>query len=206
MELTEEKRELRRLALARRGALDAPGRAAAELALCRLLAALPELREARTVLGYAAVGSECDLAALYGTLAERGVTLAFPVCGEGGQMEAFVPAGPLIPGRFSIPEPDPARSRLLAPEELDAVLVPCAAFDGGGGRLGRGGGYYDRYLPRCPRAKAILTAFEAQRLDRVPRASHDLGFSVLVTEAGVFRKKYATGLFRSDNTEKTGNA
>lgn len=187
MDISSEKKELRRLALGRRDALGARERAGASLAICRLLAALPELSGVKTVLGYAAVGSECSLAALYETLAARGVTLAFPVAGPGGGMEAFVPAGPLVPGRFSIPEPDPAVSRRLAPEELDAVLVPCAGFDGEGGRLGRGGGYYDRYLLRCTRSEAILTAFEAQRLPRVPREEHDLGFSLLVTEAGVFR-------------------
>ena len=188
MDASTEKKELRRLALARRDALCEKPRAAAGAEICRLLAELPELREARTVLGYVAVGSECDLAALYEALAARGVRLAFPVCGADGRMEAFIPGGELVPGRFSIPEPDPAVSRRLAPEELDAVLVPCAAFDENGTRLGRGGGYYDRYLPRCARTKAILTAFEAQRLPRVPCEAHDLRFSVLVTEDGVFRK------------------
>ena len=188
MELAEKKRELRRLALGRRDALSASERAAASRAVCRSLEELPELRGAKTVLGYAAVGSECDLAALYASLAERGVTLAFPVCGEDGRMEAFVPAGALVPGRFSIPEPDPAASRRLAPEELDAVLVPCAGFDAEGKRLGRGGGYYDRYLARCPQAAAILTAFETQRLAYVPFGEHDMSFSVLVTENGVLRR------------------
>ena len=185
MDASTEKKELRRLALARRDALCAESRAAASAEICRLLAELPELERAGTVLGYAAVGSECDLAALYEAL---GVSLAFPVCGTDGRMEAFIPAGALVPGRFSIPEPDPSVSRRLAPEELDAVLVPCAAFDESGRRLGRGGGYYDRYLPRCPRARAILTAFEAQRLPRVPCEAHDRSFSLLVTEQGVFRK------------------
>ena len=120
-------------------------------------------------------------------LAARGVTLAYPVAGEGGQMEAYVPGGALVPGRFSIPEPQAETSLRLTPEELDAGFVPCAGFDGEGKRLGRGGGYYDRYLLRCPQAAAILTAFEAQRLLDVPREAHDLSFSLLVTEAGVFR-------------------
>ena len=188
MDASTEKKELRCLALARRDALCAKPRAAASAEICRLLAELPELREARRVLGYAAVGSECDLSALYETLSARAVCFAFPVCGADGRMEAFIPAGELVPGRFSIPEPDPAVSDRLAPEELDAVLVPCAAFDENGKRLGRGGGYYDRYLPRCLRAKAILTAFEAQRLPQVPCEAHDLSFSLLVTEKGVFRK------------------
>ena len=103
-------------------------------------------------------------------------------------MEAYVPDGPLVPGPFGIPEPDPLHSRLLPPEELDAVLVPCVGFDAEGNRLGHGGGYYDRYLRRCPQTAAILTAFETQRLERVPREEHDLSFSVLVTENGVLRR------------------
>ncbi|MBQ3481001.1 MAG: 5-formyltetrahydrofolate cyclo-ligase [Oscillospiraceae bacterium] len=189
MALAEKKKESRRLALSRRDALGTETRAEASAAISRLLAGLDELRTAKTVLGYVPVGSECDLGALYEALRERGVTLAFPVTGERGAMEAFVPCGALIPGRFAIPEPDPARSRCLAPEELDAVLVPCAAFDAEGNRLGRGGGFYDRFLLRCPRAAAILTAFEAQRLPQIPREAHDLSFSLLVTETGVFRPK-----------------
>ena len=187
MKLTEEKKELRRLALAQRDALSAEERDRASLVLCRLLAALPELRGAKTVLGYVPVGSECDLRALYETLHALGKELAFPVTGKGGEMEAYVPGGALVPGRFGVPEPVPARSRKLAPEKLDAVLVPCVGFDGEGRRLGHGGGHYDRFLARCPQAVAILTAFEAQCLECVPCEEHDISFSLLVTEAGVFR-------------------
>ena len=191
MELSERKKESRRLALSRRDALGAQARAEASAAICRFLAGLDELRGARSVLGYVPVGSECDLGALYETLGAQGVTLAFPVAGEGGRMEAFVPRGAFVPGRFSIPEPNPSCSQRLAPEDLDAVLVPCAAFDAGGNRLGRGGGYYDRFLVRCPQAAAILTAFEAQRIPQVPCEAHDRSFALLVTEAGVFRKQEA---------------
>ena len=187
MDVTAEKTILRRLALSRRGAMTPEARAEASLAVCRSLASLPELTDAKRVLCYCSVGSECDLSALYETLRGRGVTLAFPVTAQDGRMEAYVPRAALVPGLFSIPEPDPARSEHLPPEELDAVLVPCVGFDAKENRLGHGAGYYDRYLRRCPQAKAILTAFETQRLERVPCEEHDLSFSLLVTEAGVFR-------------------
>ena len=82
---------------------------------------------------------------------------------------------------------------LLKEDRLSEISEAIAAdyimaFDENGTRLGRGGGYYDRYLPRCARAKAILAAFEPQRLPRVPCEAHDLSFSLLVTEKGVFRK------------------
>ena len=187
MDVPSEKEALRRLALSRRRALEPHSRTEKSRAICRTLAALEELSGAQRVLGFLAVGSECDLNALYETLRGRGVALAFPVTAQDGRMEAFVPDAPLVPGLFSIPEPDPQRSVYVPPEELDAVLVPCVGFDAAGGRLGHGGGYYDRYLRRCPQAAAILTAFEVQRLESVPREEHDLSFSVTVTEAGVFR-------------------
>ena len=188
MTLPEEKTALRALALSRRDALPPALRAEKSLALCRALETLPELASAQTVLAYVPSGSECDLTSLCALLLSRGVTLAFPRTFPDGTMEAAVPRGAMTPGRFGIPEPDPAASDLVAPAALDAVLVPCVGFDASLARLGHGKGYYDRFLPRCPRAAAVLTAFEAQRLSSVPREAHDLSFSLLVTEAGVFRK------------------
>ena len=139
------------------------------------------------MLGYIPAGSECDLRPFYETLRQRGVTLAFPVTAADGGMEAYVPVGDLVPGLFGVPEPDPLLSRRLEPEALDAVLVPCVGFDASLRRLGHGMGFYDRYLARCGRAAAILTAFEVQLLACVPTEPHDRAFSVLVTERGVFR-------------------
>ena len=188
MEAKKEKDTCRALALSRRRTQSADERRERSLALCRLLESLPELRGAGTVLGYIPAGSECDLRPFYDTLRQKGVSLAFPVTAADGGMEAYVPEGDLAPGLFGVPEPDPLLSRRLTPEELDAVLVPCVGFDGALRRLGHGMGFYDRYLARCRRAAAILTAFEAQRLVHVPTEPHDRAFSVLVTEWGVFRK------------------
>ena len=188
MERQAEKAACRALALSRRRALAPEERRARSLQICRALEGLEELRGLRTVLGYVPSGSECDLRPFYETLRKRGVSVAFPVTLSGGEMEAYVPVGPLLPGRCGIPEPDAAVSRLIPPEELDAVLVPCVGFDDTLCRLGHGMGYYDRYLPRCTRAAAILTAFEAQRLERVPTEPHDFFFRAAVTEKGVFRK------------------
>ena len=181
-----EKQNLRREALARRDALGERERDAKSLRLCRALDTLGELRGARLVLCYCPHGSECDLSLLYASLRERGVTLAFPAAGADGTMEAYVPGAALIRGRFGIPEPDPARSRLVDPAELDAVLVPCAGFDGALHRLGHGGGYYDRYLPRCERALRVCAAFACQERPSVVRGTHDLRMQRIVTESDVF--------------------
>ena len=67
------------------------------------------------------------------------------------------------------------------------MIVPCVGFDQNGGRLGHGGGYYDRYLAKCPAAKRICVAFEAQRLDRAASEKNDVDPQIIVTEEKIYR-------------------
>ena len=177
------KQEQRALALAARRALSPEERAEKSTAICRIL---EELGLTGPVLSYMAMPEEPDLSGLHRALARRGVAVALPLCVGKGVMEARLPRGPLRPGPYGIREPDPAVSELLPPEEIGAVLVPCVAFDGYGNRLGHGAGYYDRYLPLCPRARLICVGFEAQRLPLVETDAHDRRMRALVTEAGFF--------------------
>lgn len=89
----------------------------------------------------------------------------------------------LRPGYCGIAEPDAGRLSPVDPSGIDVVLVPGVVFDGFGGRLGYGGGYYDRFLTNdAPRALRIGLAFEIQVIDRVPVLAHDVKVHYLVTE------------------------
>ncbi len=182
----EEKQVQRAACLARREALSCEERAAFSAAICRHLTELPALQTAKVIFSYMAAGAEADLAAFYRWATEAGKTLAFPVSYPRGRMEAYAPKGPesWARGRYGILAPIPERSRRLDPQELDAVILPCVGFDAAGRRLGRGGGYYDRYLPQCPQAFRVLVAFEAQRLDAVAVDPHDQPAQAVVTESG----------------------
>lgn len=186
--MEREKEAQRALALARRRALTAAERATHSAAICEHLATLPILQNAKRILSYMATPDEADLSAFHTRAAGEGKTLAFPVSGPDGRMAAYVPHGPdsWEEGRFGIRSPLPECSRLMAPEELDAVILPCVAFDSQGRRLGHGGGYYDRYLPQCPHAARVLVAFEVQRLDRITTEPTDQRTPVAVTERGLF--------------------
>ena len=95
----------------------------------------------------------------------------------------------LKPGYCSIPEPDPDSAVLLNPQEIDVVIVPGSVFDHNGGRLGYGGGFYDRFLAnQAPAPFRVALAFELQVIDdSLPLASHDQPLDCLVTEKRTFR-------------------
>lgn len=115
--------------------------------------------------------------------------VAFPLCRSDGSMEARTAdsgvgfACMLKPGAFGIREPKEDCSRPVRPEDIDLVVVPCVAFDGHGGRIGHGKGFYDRYLPQLrPDAEKILIAFEAQRLPEVKTVPTDFPIRRMITE------------------------
>ncbi len=182
---TLSKDALRAQAKAARAALSAAERARRSEALCRRLSALPPLWEARTILSYCAVGAEVNLQPLHKALQRAGKRLCFPMVLGEGVMEGCLPAPPegFCAGPFGIPKPQGAS---VAPEDIDLILAPCLAFDARGTRLGMGGGYYDRYLARCPRALVIAVGFECQRVERLPREIFDRPVSAAVTEDGVY--------------------
>lgn len=186
--MEREKQAQRERCKTRLYGLFAKERAEYSTAICGYLMALPALQGVKMILSYRATELEADLSDFHAWALARGKTLAFPVSYPGGHMEAYVPQSPESweQGRYGILSPIPERSRLVEPGELDAVILPCVGFDGQWRRLGHGGGYYDRYLPRCPRAVRVLAAFEAQRLERVETGTTDQSVHTLVTEQGVF--------------------
>ena len=185
------KAEERAQALAARRALTADERREKSQAICRRLLQLPALETADVILSYMADRDEVDLSPLHEALWTQGKTLAFPVSGPAGHMEAWTPAGSgaMSKGRFGIWEPDTAQAKPVTPGEIGLALIPCVAFDRALTRLGHGAGYYDRYLERCDGAVLVAVAFEAQRLDRVTAEAHDRVMDIAVTENGVYRRE-----------------
>lgn len=186
------KRAARVRALAARDALPPAERALLSAAICARAAALPELRRAQTVLLFASFRSEVDTGALLAEMLARGATVALPRVLAPRVLEAVRvadPAADLAPGAWGIPEPRPGLP-VIEPGGFDAVVVPGAAFSASGARCGYGGGFYDAYLPRLragtPR---VALAFEAQLVDDLPTAAHDVPVDVIVTEARTIRPR-----------------
>ena len=187
--LREAKQAMRTAVASVRDALDPAWRAGASAALVDRIAALPTFVDARTVLLTAPFRSEWDSRPLIVRSLAAGKIVALPRVDEGARMlelrPIVDPSRDIVAGYRGLPEPSPGCERVPA-ASVDLVLVPGIAFDRSGGRLGYGGGYYDRLLPVLPaRAARVAGAFSAQIVDAVPSAPHDITMDTVVTEAGV---------------------
>jgi len=179
---------LRKLALSKRDNLSQAQREEFSGTIAKTLLSLPEIEKADIIMCYRSFRSEADTAEIVENLFQLGKTLCFPVCEKAGIMHAFSPIdeNSWIAGRIGIMEPDREKSRLIAPEDIELLICPLVAFDNQKNRIGYGGGYYDRYLPRCEKAVKIGIAFEAQRVEKIDPDQYDKAMDIIITEEKVY--------------------
>ncbi len=156
--------------------------AAASEAIIERLSSQSVFREARRILFYAAVKGEPRLDKLIVETLAAGKVVALPRFDSQNQCygAAIVESvSGLQRARFGILEPSPF-APLLPLNQLDLALVPGVAFDVGGGRLGRGKGFYDRLLVSVTAVKCGV-ALDHQLEPNIPREAHDLIMDCIVT-------------------------
>ena len=187
MPTSPSKGDLRKIALDARDAMDAAVRVAASEKLAAR--GLPfEIAAGTIVSGYSPIRSELDPAPLMRKLAEQGARLALPAVMARGKslvFRAWSPGDRLTLGPLGILEPSPAMAELIP----DVMLVPCAAFDRLGHRIGYGAGHYDFTLAHLRKVKPITTvgvAFAAQEIKAVPALAHDVALDYVLTEKKAF--------------------
>lgn len=186
-----DRNTLRRTVLARRDRLDDTERRRKGSRITSRLLAMPVLHNAATVFIYVHYRSEVPTRELISrllTLKKRvAVPRTVPAAGRLLAVAITDPDTQLRPGYRGIPEPWPAAAATCRPEEIDAVIVPGSVYDRYGGRLGYGGGYYDRFLAQdAPGAVRVAPAFELQLVGRVPVEPHDQLMDFVVTENTIY--------------------
>ena len=179
-----DKTRLRRRLRALRRDLAQDGQKAAERAAA--LAPLHRWPAAPIVAGYRAAGYEIDPAPLLRRLAAHGARILFPAVTARDAPLVFreaVSDDRLVADLAGLPAP-PAWAAARVPE---LVITPLLAFDRAGGRLGQGGGFYDRTLRDLRRAGAVTAvglAFAGQEVDRAPMGPLDERLDGVLTERG----------------------
>lgn len=185
--LKHDKSGLRAWARERIAALPASDRAQAAEALSARVAEWQTYKNAKTVACFASDLEEIDTDPLLRRILDDGKVLVLPfIVGEGKDaMMVFAPVKDLekdlAEGAFGIREPAPAARTGESPEP-DLILAPGLAFDPRGGRLGKGKGFYDRYLAGRTAMKAGL-CFDVQITEKnLPLDAHDQLMDAVLTD------------------------
>lgn len=151
-------------------------------AMCRSLLTSCSYRQAKTIFCFVSHGKEPDTYPFLEKVLADGKTLCVPLCKAQGEMDAkeIRSLSELQPGAYGIPEP-PADAPTLFPSQIDLAVIPCLAATRNGKRLGKGGGYYDRFLAAYT-GKAVLLCPERLILDHIPIEAHDILLPWVITE------------------------
>jgi 5-formyltetrahydrofolate cyclo-ligase len=150
----------------------------------------PFFKGSRALMCYVATEHEVQTEAIIGKAIKSRCTVTVPCINPETEVldavEIRDPSKDLVVGKHGILEPRIDIRKPFDVSRLDLILVPALAFDRKGHRLGRGGGYFDRFLKTLPReAKRVGLGFDFQLLDEIPTEDHDMVVNFVVTNEGV---------------------
>ncbi len=186
--IAKTKQSMRERALLRRTKLSAGTRRRGAAAIARTGISFLGRTSGAVIAGYAAIRDELDPSRLVEGLACDGHAVVLPVVVTRDsplQFRLWRPGDPLEKGVFDVPTP----GHWAATIDPDIVLVPLAAFDREGYRLGYGGGYYDRTLARLRQSREVVAvgvAFDEQEVEAVPHDDNDQRLDWILTPSGAF--------------------
>ena len=147
---------------------------------------LKEWQCAKTVFAYCPFGQEVDISSLFKEAVSADKHIVFPICVSKTDMVAALPEeGEWKTNRLGIKEPVLSRAKIVPPADIELALVPGLAFDYAGTRLGRGAGYYDRYLAACKNAVLVGVCFDAQLVQCLPADGYDVCMHIIISEKQV---------------------
>ncbi len=173
-QLMNDKQQLRQLMRQRKAACLPTDKEAAALRVAAMLQEHAAFRSVRTILLYHALPDEVPTQALLEALLAQGKTLLLPCVTGSTEMELrrYTTHDDLKPGVFGILEP--TGEVFTDDASIDTALIPGMAFDRKGHRLGRGKGYYDRFLSCVPHIYKIGICYPFQLVEEVPADDHDI--------------------------------
>ncbi|MDW8033747.1 MAG: 5-formyltetrahydrofolate cyclo-ligase [Nitrososphaerota archaeon] len=155
---------------------------------------LEEYSRAQVIMTYVSKNDEVDTIGLIREMLQSGKRVVVPVVYK--KERELIPCEissleELSSGAFNLMEPKPDECRIIDVNDIDLIIVPGRAFDRKCNRLGRGMGYFDRFLKKPIKGKVIGLAFSEQVFDRIPFDENDVKVDIVITEHTIIRRRTA---------------
>lgn len=185
-----DKASLRKEILTKRDSIPPAVKHARDKAIEDRMFLLPEFKTAKTVFFFASFRSEVDTFGMIGRALGEGRRVVLPrVEGRLLGLYEIRSVAELVPGYMKIPEPSALTDdRKKNINDVDAIIIPGAAFDENGNRIGYGGGFYDRLLSTLQRKVPVMAVcYEDQIVPAVPAEPHDIRIYTIITDKRVVR-------------------
>ncbi len=160
----------------------------ADTAIYNTLIKLPEYISAENIFIYISSGDEVSTEAIIQAMLNDKKNVFVPLCYGAGIMDAIKlnDTNELRRGLYGIPEP-PCENACIPPQKLDLIIVPGVCFSEEGARLGRGAGYYDRYISRAKSSVTVGLCRENNLISSINTDEHDEQIDIIITEKRTVR-------------------
>lgn len=187
------KKTIRQETLFKRDAIPENIRKEKDTAIRQRIIRLPEFTDAKTILFYASFRSEVDTSEMIKITLSRGKQAVLPKVDKENKilkLYEIKAMSELMQGYMGISEPSISEERLTGLNDIGLVIIPGAAFDVSGNRLGYGAGFYDKLLAGIKnKIPVIAPAYEEQIMEKIPSEPHDVRVTKIVTDMRVIECK-----------------
>ena len=182
------KADLRKSLRQRRGSLSPSQQHAAAKTLIHSITKLPAWASTKHIAMYLATDGEIETGPLEAIARNADKEIFLPTIVEGKRLEfaRWETGVKLINNRYGIPEPPPTAAH-CPPSHLNVIFLPLVGWDLSGGRLGMGGGYYDRTLSVTEGPLLVGLAHECQQEDKIPCENWDVALDYIATDTALYR-------------------
>ncbi len=178
----KQKASIREIASQRRRIMTKEDVAETSLLITRQLEEMPIFQDADVIMFYYPIHNEVDVRPLLNKYMETKIILLPVVHRTSLEMRIYTGKDDMHRGKFGIPEPKSGTFK----GKPDLIIVPGVAFDKSCNRLGRGKGFYDRFLKHFPHVPTIGVAYDKQIFDSIPTCRFDHPMTHVVTQSKVY--------------------
>jgi 5-formyltetrahydrofolate cyclo-ligase len=152
--------------------------------ICDRLVRTEAFRKAHCIALYHAIKGEVQTIALIEAWHDKKIILLPVISGDDMAFYPYAGRERMVSGALNIPEPEHVVTEKIPAEDIDLFIVPGIAFDREGNRMGRGKGYYDRFLSETDKP-AIGLCFGFQLKKHIPAEAHDRKMTMVITEEAI---------------------